>query len=96
MKHTENQDKKLFEECELTWGKTFQTTKAMEEAAEFIKATSKYFREPSLINLNALADEIADLRLMLGQIEHSYGLQRHCAYAKAKKIQIIKERLKAS
>ena len=51
------------------WGSTAQLEMAQEEATELALAVRKFVRDPSNIRINELADEIADVQIMIEQME---------------------------
>lgn len=79
MSYTQVQKDEVYKRAIEKWGVPIQTMTAMEEAAEFIQALSKYTRKPTEENKDHLAEEIADCRNMLGQIEWLYDIQYECA-----------------
>ena len=67
---TENVIEKAIEK----WGKEAQTIVAMEECAELIQASSKQLRRKDK-SINHLIEELADVRIMIEQIEYLYGIK---------------------
>ena len=66
----ENQIKYIAER----YGKESQLRQLQEECAELIVACSKILRNQSR-SVNNLIEELADVRVMIEQIEHLYGLK---------------------
>ena len=95
MKYSDEVKESLYNACIRQWGFDLQATMAMEEAAEFIKAMSKYQRQRHMIATKELAEEITDLRLMLNQIESGLKLHKLCADYETQKLDRLTERLKA-
>ena len=93
---TQKQKDEVFAGAIKKWGIPIQTLTAAEEAAEFIQALSKYTRKPNPENLAHLAEEIADCRNMLGQIEWLYNIQRECALQEEIKLNRTMERIAGS
>ncbi|WP_141722836.1 hypothetical protein [Cellulosilyticum sp. I15G10I2] len=56
------------------WGKDMQLTVATEELAELIKEICKYVR--GIGNKEHLAEEVADVEIVLSQLEIIYGKER--------------------
>lgn len=84
---TENLDQ-LYKKCLDKWGGNLQTIMCIEEASELVQALTKLMRGGS--DLRQVAEEIADLRLMLNQIEFIYGLHVKTARFTAEKISRFK------
>lgn len=62
-------DKETFEQAIDTWGLDVQLEKAEEEAAELLLALKHY--RAGKIPIEELFDEIADVKIMIGQLNHS-------------------------
>ena len=64
------------------YGSKRQVVKACEELSECISAlcTGLYAHEDDVGAFEHMAEEMADARIMLDQIEFLYGLKTHCAY----------------
>ena len=63
------QCKKIFE----NYGETNQLHKLTEEAGEIIQATMKYILNPTEETSKSLAEEIADIEIMITQIKMAVG-----------------------
>ena len=64
--------KKVYQEALNKWGVDLQTMMAVEEMSELTKEICKIKR--GKMDLDALADEIADVTIMLEQLRMIYGL----------------------
>lgn len=60
--------KELYQKALKLWGPTAQVFMLMEEIGELMQAVSKYYRKPSAENKEHLAEEIADVEIMLEQM----------------------------
>jgi len=80
------ENKKLYQKALNKWGMEFQLLMLMEECSELITATSKVFRYNNLEVIDRLAEEIADVEIMIEQIKYAIGLQEACRLHKEKKI----------
>ena len=56
------------------YGKEAQLMMLMEECAELIQASSKQLRRKDK-SINHLIEELADVRIMIEQIEYLYGIK---------------------
>lgn len=56
------------------YGKELQLIVLMEECGELIQACSKQLRRKDK-SINNLIEELADVRIMIEQIEHLYGIK---------------------
>lgn len=79
------------------WGQESQLRMAQEECAELIVAISKILREKPLPRHNGnplenLFEEIADVKIMIGQLEVLFG-PANIAHYVGKKIKRLEERL---
>jgi NTP pyrophosphatase (non-canonical NTP hydrolase) len=63
---TENE---IYKAAIVKFGEVSQQDMVIEECAELIQAINKYRRKPSYETLEALASEIADVKIMLAQLE---------------------------
>lgn len=62
----------LLKEAVSRWGKESQSFKAIEEMAELTKALSKAYRKPEKDQILNVLEEIADVRIMLDQMQIIY------------------------
>lgn len=58
----------IFRKCIVKWGADAQMRMCMEEAGEFITAIAKFGRKINGTTLQQLAEETADLEIMLRQL----------------------------
>jgi NTP pyrophosphatase (non-canonical NTP hydrolase) len=63
---TENE---IYKAAIAKFGEVSQQDMVIEECAELIQAINKYRRKPGCETLEALASEIADVKIMLAQLE---------------------------
>lgn len=73
------------------YGNTYQLIVAMEEMAELTKELSKFFRGAH--NEYAIAEEIADVRIMLEQLEIMFDCAGAAAAYQAAKVERLRKRL---
>ena len=73
------------------YGKTVQMIIAVEEMVELTKELSKFLRGSH--NEDAIAEEIADVRIMLDQIEIMFDCAGAAAVYKAAKVGRLRKRL---
>lgn len=67
----DERDRATFEQAIETWGIDAQVEMAEEEAAEFLVASKHYRRDK--VDLDAVVDELADLRIMQEQLTGFVG-----------------------
>jgi len=90
-KITYEERKVVYEKALQTWGDRTQTMMAIEEMSELTKELCKNFRGQP--NIDSIAEEIADVTIMLEQQRIIFGLNDAvCAYMDLK-IQRLKRRL---
>lgn len=83
----------LFKKALKTWGQEAQLRMAQEECAELIHAISKFLRKGTkTAHLINLIDEIADVKIMISQLEIIVG-QASLEYCVEKKLQRLRKRL---
>lgn len=63
-------DGKLYQEAVCTWGIEPQIEMVTEELAELILAIQKWKRRPCETTVCQIAEEVADVELMLGQLQY--------------------------
>ena len=85
-------NKKLYEQAIQFWGKNFQIVVAVEECGELIHALTKYLRNGPIGRFD-VAEEIADVEIMLEQLKVIFG-ERDVEYWKKEKLSRLKEMLK--
>lgn len=81
-----------------TYGSDMQRLIVIEELSELQKAVIKQIRKPCLENVRNIAEEIADVFIMLKQLEIMYGInpeiQRNIDYKVKRLSERVKEELK--
>lgn len=83
---------KLVDEAIKHYGDTHQKVVAMEEMSELIKEISKDIRGQG--NIDHITEEVADVYIMLMQLEKMYGITLSALHAKInKKLERLKERI---
>lgn len=88
--HFDEQDRETFQEAVDVWGIDAQVDMAEEEAAEFVVASKHYARGKA--DLDAVIDELADLRIMSEQLTEFVGRDRVEARVD-EKMERLRERL---
>ena len=76
------------------WGREAQTKMVLEEMAELQKEICKNWRGQS--NEESIAEEIADVEIVLDQLKMIYGVAGKVHAHRIRKIKRLKERLAAS
>lgn len=71
---TEQEMKNAITIIAMHYGVKAQSMQTCEECAELIQAVSKLTREVTEIRISALAEEIADVRIMCAQLMQLYGI----------------------
>lgn len=74
------------------WGSAMQTVIAIEEMAELQKELCKYIRGKG--NVEAIAEEIADVYIMLQQMEMLHGIEGRVLDWRVAKLVRLEKRLK--
>lgn len=85
--------KKIYKDAFIKWGANLQLNLLIEEASEVIYAVCKLKRDSCTTNFNKLAEEIADIRIVLEQIECMFELTRKIREARDFKLERLKKRL---
>ncbi len=93
MKRTREQRELLYIRAAAVYGVDTQFNIAMEEAAEFIKALSKYRRYGTEKSKKDLIEELADLRNVLNQVAHILDIEDACRLAAEAKLDRLEDRL---
>ncbi len=75
------------------WGSAMQTVVAIEEMAELQKELCKYIRGKG--NVEAIAEEIADVYIMLKQMEMLHGIEGRVLDWRIAKLARLEKRIKA-
>lgn len=74
------------------WGLSFQYVKLCEEIGELLQAASKVLI--GKWHKDRLAEEIADVEIMLEQVKVAYNLESHVLDMKEQKLKRLERRLK--
>lgn len=86
--------KAVYEAAVHTWGKEHQKLIAIEEMSELTKALCKDTRYPNTpAVLDNVAEEIADVRIMLDQLEQIFACSEQVRKYKHKKIRRLADRI---
>jgi ubiquinone biosynthesis protein UbiJ len=89
--HKNNYKKKVYSRAINTYGTTAQVIMVFEEMAELQKELSKHLRGKE--NRTEIAEEIADVEIMLEQMKLIYDTEDEVEKVKKHKIQRLAERL---
>ena len=81
----------MYAQAILKWGLPFQYVKLAEESGEMLQAAAKVLLNKW--NKNRLAEEIADLEIMLEQVQVAYSIEEAVHKMKAKKLKRLEKRL---
>lgn len=85
---------KIYQEALNQWGGDAQINMAIEEMAELISALQHYRREKTwghLATINDIADEVADVEIMMEQLRFMFGIDSlHLFQIKEKKLNRVK------
>lgn len=90
-KITYEERREVYQKALETWGERAQTMMAIEEMSELIKEICKNFRGRP--NDDAIAEEIADVTIVLEQLRVIYGLNERVCEHMDQKIQRLRDRL---
>lgn len=82
---------KLYKAAIDQWGQTFEYMKVVEECGEFLQAYSKVMENKW--SKERLAEELADVEIMLEQIKISHNISAQVKNIKVEKIERLKQRL---
>jgi len=83
----------LFQQCLDTWGPEIQIIMLIEELSELQKELCKWFRDPGN-NREGIAEELADVALMMGQVRYQMKLTEVFDKYVKLKVERLRERLK--
>jgi len=86
--------KKTLKKAIDTYGSDMQRLIVIEELSELQKAVIKQIRKPCLENVRNIAEEIADVYIMLKQLDMMYGIDTEIQKNIDFKVKRLKERLK--
>ena len=89
---TENDEKLLLNEAVIKWGLQAQLSMVQEECGELIVAVGKVLRGDLRPTENFI-EEIADVRIMLAQMEVAYGIGRDVEEVRKAKLERLTKRL---
>lgn len=84
--------KELYQKALDLWGKDLQLNMVFEELGELITKLSRVIR--GRINIDDLAEEIADVEIMLEQLQFIYNLEEEISDLKIKKLVRLGERIR--
>ena len=87
-------ERKVFDKAIGKWGYKAQLLMVLEEMSELQKEVCKDFRGKP--NLDAIADECADVEIMLDQLKMIYGIEKHVKTHREYKIDRLAKRLEIS
>lgn len=82
----------IYEKAFNLWGEHKQLTVAIEEMAELQKEICKHIRD-RFSNTERITEEIADVRIMLEQIEQFFNIEKEVEKTKEKKIERLNNRI---
>ena len=83
--------KDIYNKAKATWGIDAQVTKAIEELAELQKELCKFLLDDG--NMEHIAEEIADVKIVVEQVELILECKRKVKEYKIAKIQRLSDRL---
>ena len=84
-------EKSLYEEARRTWGFEAQLGMVYEEIGELLQVINKVKRGKN--NLEDLAEEIADVGIMLEQLTNMYGISSYVLEMRYKKLERLEKML---
>lgn len=87
-------DKEIYQAALEKWGIEAQMLMVFEEMAELQKELCKYARGAN--NRDQIAEEVADVRIMLEQVENFYQCEELVKIFRKEKIERLKRRLGVS
>jgi len=85
--------RELYKEAFRRWDYS-QLLMAIEEMAELTYACSKFWRNPVVANAKKLAEEIADVEIMIGQLQVVFECEKAVKKIRRKKLRRLKKLLK--
>lgn len=85
----------MYREALQRWGFDAQANMVAEECAELIIAINKWRRAPigASPDLRTIAEEIADVEIMLGQMKYYFGIHHLTEVLKNEKLDRLERRL---
>ena len=85
----------IFKDCEKTWGVWMQCIKTIEECSELIKVLAKIIEgQRTEMFGDQLAEEIADVEVMLNQLIYTFGLNPIMDEARKNTMQKVHDQLR--
>ncbi len=87
------QRKQIFKRAIGWWGMAPQLNKLIEECSELIQAVCKYNERDKIEDIDQMCEEIADVKIMIGQMEYLY--KKHIDRWMIIKLKRLKEKLDA-
>ena len=85
-------ERELYKQAIEKWGAHLQIIMAFEEMSELTKELTKFSREKG--NKNKIAEEIADVRIMLNQLEIMFDIGVEVSIKRVEKLKRLKGMLK--
>ena len=85
--------KDVYNKAKATWGIDAQVTKAIEELSELQKELCKFLLDDG--SMEHITEEIADVKIMIEQLELIFENKRAAKVVKKAKIQRLSDRLNA-
>ena len=85
-------DKELYKKAIETWGRDLQVVVAIEELSELQKELTKALR--SGYSADGIAEEIADVKIMLEQLEIIFNAEDYVGFWKDLKLSRLEKKLK--
>jgi len=84
--------RELYRQAYEKWNYT-QFTLIVEECSELIKAVCKFWRDPSGENIESLVEEIADVGIMVEQIEATLDCSARVRRIRRRKLRRLRKRI---
>ena len=76
----------LFQQAEQLWGKDFQILMAIEEMAELTQELIHYLRDNKKVTYENFVGEVADVLIMIEQIQHMFNINEMVAAKREEKL----------
>ena len=83
----------LYKRSQKRWGVRLQSIVTMEECAELIQAVTKYIRFPGPSTKKDLAEELADVQIMIEQLAKALDIENEVAAMRIEKLKRLEQRL---
>ena len=90
---TENDEKLLYNDAYSKWGMRDQLDMVQEECAELIQAVSKVKRSETFHITDNFIEEIADVKIMLAQMEFVFGIRDEVEKVRKYKIERLRKKV---